>query len=151
MKKNIGKKPLLFFVPVLLIVFFDQLTKILIKNSFTLGESKFSAAFFSLTYIQNTGAGFGLFKGFNLLLVFISVLVLGAIIYYYHNKVNVKDKFLLVVLGFLFGGTLGNLIDRIAYGFVIDFLNFLFWPAFNIADMAITVSVIGLLYYFWKK
>ena len=151
MKKSIGKKPLFFFIPVLLIVFFDQLTKILVKGSFSLGESKFVSSFFSLTYIQNTGAGFGLLKGFNLLLVFVSVLVLGVIIYYYHNKVEVKEKFLLIFLGLVFGGTLGNLIDRIAYGFVVDFINFSFWPAFNVADTAITVGVVGLIIFFWKK
>ena len=71
MKKSIGKKHFLFFVPVLLVVFFDQLTKILIKSNFSLGESKLASSFFSLTYIQNTGAGFGLLKGFNLILIFI--------------------------------------------------------------------------------
>lgn len=153
MKKS-GKffrsKYFLFFLPVILIVFFDQLSKILVKSSFNLGES-ISFGIFELTYIQNTGAGFGLLRGFNLVLVFVSVLVLGAIIYYYHNKIKVKEKLVLFSSAFVFGGTLGNLIDRVAYGFVVDFINFPYWPAFNIADMAISAGVVGLVIYFWKK
>ena len=157
MKKDLGKffkknkKPILFFLPVLIVFFFDQLTKLSIRANFSLGESwSIFPNFFSLTYIQNTGAGFGLLRGFNLVLIFISILVMGVIMYYY-REVKVKEKWLLLSMGLIFGGAFGNLIDRIAYGFVVDFLSFIFWPAFNIADMAISVGVIGLVIYFWKK
>ena len=54
-------------------------------------------------------------------------------------------------MGFILGGTIGNLIDRIAYGFVIDFLDFRIWPVFNVADSFVTIGVIGLIIYLWKK
>ena len=157
MKGSIGKfykkhkKHFWFFLPVLLIVLFDQLFKLLIKNNFSLGESiSLIPGFLSLTYVQNTGAGFGLLKDMGLLLIFVSIFVIGIILYQY-DKIKIKEKLLLFSTAFVLGGAIGNLIDRIAYGYVVDFVDFLMWPAFNLADTMITIGVFGLVIYFWKK
>jgi signal peptidase II len=66
---------------------------------------------------------------------------------------RISDKEILpqIFVGFVLGGTIGNLIDRIAYGFVIDFLDFRVWPIFNFADSFVTIGVIGVIVYLWKK
>ncbi|MFC1800992.1 signal peptidase II [Nanoarchaeota archaeon] len=143
------RKPILFFSAALLIVIFDQLTKILVKK-FLIQPIKIIPKFLSLTYTQNTGAGFGLLQGFNLLLILISLIIIGFILYYY-KKIKTNQKLLLFSTALVLGGAIGNLIDRILYNFVTDFISFAFWPAFNIADISISVGVIGLVVYFWKK
>ena len=105
--------------------------------------------FFHFTFITNTGAAFGILKNQQLALIFFSIFVIGVICYY--NEEILKKTSDSVLVAALLGGTLGNLIDRIAYGFVIDFLDFQFWPAFNMADSAITISVIGLIYFHLKE
>ena len=136
-------KPKLFYISStsLLIVIFDQITKLLISSYFLLGESKVLINnVVSLTLIQNTGAGFGILKGFNIFLIIISLLIIGAIFYCY--KKIPERKYMYVAVGLLLGGAVGNLIDRILYGYVVDFINFGWWPAFNVADSAITVGVV---------
>ncbi len=145
-----SQKEFLFFFSGFLIVVLDQLLKWLIRSRFVLGEVKFDLGFFNFSYIQNTGAGFGLLQGFNTGLIFISILVMGIILYYY-NEIKVKEKLLLFATAFVLGGAVGNLIDRLVLGFVVDFINFSFWPAFNIADIFITAGVIGLVIYTLRK
>lgn len=157
MKKDAGnfysknKKHILFFLPFLLIVFFDQLIKYLARLNFSIGESiTLIPKFLSLTYVQNTGAGFGILRGFNFGLMIVSILVVGLIFYHY-KQIKLKEKLLLFSTSFVLGGAIGNLIDRLFYGFVTDFISFSFWPAFNVADSFITLGGIGLAIYFWKK
>lgn len=144
------KKEFFFFSSVLLIVVLDQVLKFWVRSKLVLGEVKFNLGFFNLTYVQNTGAGFGVLQGFNLGLIFFSILVIG-IIFYYYNQIDVKERLLVFATAFVLGGALGNLIDRISLGHVVDFLSFSFWPAFNVADMAVSIGVIGLVIYYWKK
>jgi len=105
--------------------------------------------FLHLTYIQNTGAGFGILKGSNTILIFISLIIIGAILYYF-NKIT-KEKSINLPIALILGGAIGNLIDRIFLGHVIDFMDLRIWPAFNVADSAITIGAIWLIIYFWKK
>ena len=105
---------------------------------------------FHLTYIQNTGAGFGILKNQALVLLFISVAVIGIILYHF-DKIKNNETLLQILVGFVLGGTIGNLIDRLAYGHVIDFLDFQIWPVFNFADSFVTMGIIGLIIYLWKK
>jgi len=144
-------KYLIVFSTALIIVLFDQITKFLIKTNFQLNES-FSLIknIFHFTYIQNTGAGFGILKSQTLILIFISLIVIGVILYNL-NKIKEKEVLLQVLVGFVLAGTIGNLIDRIVYGFVIDFFDFRIWPVFNIADSFVTIGVIGLIIYLWEK
>jgi signal peptidase II len=89
---------------------------------------------FAFTYVTNTGAGFSIFQGQNTLLAWIAVIALGFIIYF-HNAFP-KTAFIMIIAGII-----GNLIDRIIYGYVIDFINFKFWPIFNTADALIFIGV----------
>jgi len=102
-----------------------------------------------MTYILNTGAAFGIFKGMNLLLIWISIIIIGAILYNY-DKIP-KDTVPQIGFALIIGGAIGNLIDRIFLGHVIDFIDFRIWPAFNIADSAISIGAVLLIIYYWKK
>jgi signal peptidase II len=145
------KKNKIVFSAALLIIVLDQLAKFLIKSNFQLNQSiPVIKNVFHLTYITNTGSAFGLFKGINLFFVFFSIAVIIAI-FYYLRQAKEKEKIVVFSIGLLLGGTIGNLIDRISYGAVIDFLDFRIWPVFNIADSAVTISVILLIIMLWKK
>ena len=135
----------LFITLTILIIILDQLTKyLIIKLNPTL-----NLKILTLHLVKNTGAGFGILKGQTWILALISLLVVLFIIYYYPQIP--KDKFPQVMAALFLAGTIGNLIDRVFRKFVVDFLDFHFWPAFNVADGSITVGVIGLVIYFWKK
>jgi len=135
----------------IIIILIDQITKFLIKTNFKLNESlPLIKNIFHLTYIRNFGAGFGILQQQKWILVFISLIVIG-VIFYYFDRVKEKEILLQVLVGFILGGTIGNLIDRLAYGFVIDFIDFRIWPIFNFADSFVTIGVIGLIIYLWKK
>jgi len=135
------------------VVVLDQATKLLVQRAFRLGESlPVLPGFFNLTYVLNPGAAFGLLAGAAAAFrgpFFIAVSVLAiAVICYYHARYARGHPLPTVGLALILGGALGNLIDRLRVGMVIDFLDFYLgayhWPAFNVADSGITVGV-GLL------
>lgn len=131
----------------LLIIILDQLTKWLVRETVTAAIPLTS--FLSLTNIQNTGIGFGLLQGYGWILTIVIVLIISTLLWYYPR---VPQELLpQITYAFIIGGAVGNLIDRLVFGKVTDFISFSFWPAFNVADMAITVGVIGLVVYYWKK
>jgi len=140
----------------LFIVLADQVTKLIVDRTMPLHHSiPIIENFFSLTYIRNTGAAFGIFAGgaaaFRLpFLILFSALAIGFIVVMLKRLAD-KEKGLISALSFILGGAIGNLIDRIAYGEVIDFLDFYWsdyhWPAFNLADSFITVGVLITVYY----
>lgn len=135
----------------LIIILIDQITKFLINANFQLNQSfPLIKNILHLTYIQNFGAGFGILQNQQWILIFVSLFVIG-VIYYYIDRIKEKEILLQVLVGFVLGGTIGNLIDRLIYGFVIDFLDFRIWPVFNIADSFVTIGVIGLIIYLWRK
>jgi len=123
-----------------LIIFIDQLTKFLLIGA----HIRIIEGFFLLNYVTNTGAGFGILKGSTWLLIFFSIFVIGLIIFYL-DKVP-KTKYYTIAMGLILGGTIGNLIDRIFRGHVVDFIDLTFWPVFNIADSAITIGAIMLIF-----
>jgi len=134
-----------------IIILIDQITKFLIKINLQLNQNiPIIKNIFHLTYVHNFGAGFGILQQQKLVLIFISIIVIG-LIFYYLDRIKEKEIFLQIVVGFILGGTIGNLIDRLAYGFVIDFLDFQIWPVFNLADSFVTIGVVGLIVYLWKK
>ncbi|MEI7435673.1 MAG: signal peptidase II [bacterium] len=123
----------------------DQATKFWIRTAFYHGESwTVVPAFFSLTYVQNTGAAWGIFGGLNGWLAVLSfvLLVLLAIFRRTWLSDSIAHR---IVLGGLIGGILGNLADRARLGYVVDFLDFYcrswHFPAFNVSDAAICISV----------
>ena len=145
------RKYFIVFSTALIIILIDQITKFLIKTSFQLNQTlPIINNIFHLTYIHNFGAGFGILQHQRFILVFVSIIVVGFI-FYYLDKIKEKERLLQSLIGFILGGTVGNLIDRIIYGYVIDFLDFRIWPVFNFADSFVTIGVIGLVIYFWRR
>ncbi|MBS3131376.1 signal peptidase II [Candidatus Woesearchaeota archaeon] len=133
------------------IIILDQFTKYLIANSLSLGDSiPVIKNIFHITLIHNTGAAFGILKDSNILLSSVSIAVTLFIFYYIKTQKKI-EKIHMVLLGFILGGTLGNLIDRLFMGYVVDFLDFRIWPVFNVADSFITVGVLALVLVMWKK
>ena len=132
---------------VVLVFLADQLTKYLALTHLSAGSYPVIKGFFHLTFVKNTGALFGMFKGFNLVFILASIIVLGVIFYFFKSF----DKTEAVLFSFVVAGVLGNLADRLIHGFVIDFFDFLIWPVFNIADIALSVSVVLLMVHYLKK
>ena len=97
--------------------------------------------FFHLTLVENKGAAFGFLPGYLPLFMAVSLLTI-IIILFLHFQKKIKARSADLSLGLILGGTLGNLYDRLFHGAVIDFLDFRFWPVFNLADSAITTGVI---------
>ena len=139
-----------------LLLTLDLVSKHLIDKSLgTVGASKeIIHGFISFIYIHNSGAAWGIFSGRPIFLIIISIIVIALFIAFYVLRLRkFKDKislWLSVSLGFIAGGCFGNLIDRIAFGYVRDFINFDFmnFPVFNVADICLTVGIILLFIYF---
>ncbi|PIN73630.1 signal peptidase II [Candidatus Woesearchaeota archaeon CG10_big_fil_rev_8_21_14_0_10_45_16] len=140
-KKNL----LLFSIISSLVILIDQLTKILILS----WKPQWDLKLLTIHLITNTGAGFGILQDQVVWLGIIS-LIAAAVIIYHYPKIS-KEKLPQVLFALLLGGIIGNLVDRLGRRFVVDFIDFSFWPAFNIADAAITISALGLIWYYWKK
>ena len=123
----------------------DQLTKAVFLAFFRPGESlPLIPGVLHLTYIQNTGAAFGLFKGQQMLFIALAVFVVGWIGWELLTKAAVPPL-MEWGCGLVLGGAVGNLIDRLRWGYVVDFLDIRVWPVFNVGDSAITVGVALLL------
>ena len=139
------------FLTALLVAIADQLSKFWIRSNLDIGESLFEIGFFRLTHVNNTGAAFGLFQGQSFLLTIIALVGVATLslyaLFFHHRFPFLGNRLGKLALGLVLGGTVGNnLIDRIRLGFITDFIDFNFWPAFNIADSAIVVGVILLAY-----
>jgi signal peptidase II len=132
------------------IVLLDQITKASILHSLALHHSiTVIPGFFNITHIHNPGGAFGLMANLSasmrsILFIIISSLAVGLIFYFY-QKTPSTHRWLAMAFALIFGGAIGNLIDRFRFGTVVDFLDFyigtLHWPAFNIADSAITIGI----------
>jgi len=143
----------LFLAIVLLIVTIDQYTKLWIRSNLALGQSILELGFFRLTHIHNTGAAFGLFQGQSFSLTIISLVGVAVLLGYtifiyriYRHSHFLNYDLCKLALCLILGGTVGNLIDRLRFGYVTDFINFNLWPAFNIADSTVTIGVILFAY-----
>ena len=93
-----------------------------------------------LTYVQNTGAAFGLFKGYHLFFVSCSLLVIGWLVRTFLTN-SQMSRVTMWGCACVLGGALGNLIDRLRFGYVVDFIDLRVWPVFNLGDSAITVGI----------
>lgn len=129
------------------IIFFDQLTKYLVNLFLAEGQSILLIPhFFYLTHIRNSGISFGLFKDKIPFAFYLgmSLLAIGMLTFFLHKR-DQGNRNQRIVTGLIAGGILGNLIDRVRLGAVVDFLDFRVWPIFNLADTAITIGIIILL------
>ena len=125
-----------------LVLISDRLTKYIVIKRLLHGQSIIVFPnIFHITLVLNKGTAFGLFKDQNVFLISLSVLAISFIIIHIWLR-KAKDALLYLGLGLILGGAVGNLIDRIIYGYVIDFLDFRIWPVFNIADSSITIGAI---------
>lgn len=131
---------MVFYLAALLIAAADQLIKLAAQH-FLAGRSIPLLGPLKLTYIQNTGAAFSIFTGFSNYLAIIGVIVVLLIIYF-QRQPAARDFWLQTGLALVLGGSLGNLVDRICRGYVIDYLDLTYWPVFNLADMMIDLGVL---------
>jgi len=135
------------FLIALAVVIADQVTKQLAVHYLRTGNVvPIIGDILRLRYTTNTGSAFGLFQDQGFVLTIIALVVVGVIMFYYRR---LPGHMLLVriSLGLQLGGAIGNLIDRLHYGSVVDFIEFVLWPIFNIADAAIVLGVALLAYY----
>jgi len=154
LKKNI----LIFIIGAAVIVILDQITKAAIVQRFDIHESyPVIDGFFNLVYVMNRGAAFGFLANMSetfryIFFTGITLAVIGLIIYYI-VKSESQSMLLIISLTMIFGGAVGNLIDRVRFGAVVDFLDVYLgftslphWPAFNVADSAITVGAVLMIW-----
>ena len=142
------------------IILLDQVTKMAIHSGFSLHESRsIIEGFFNLTYVRNPGAAFGFLQSAapmfrKIFFLSITPVALGVILYFLKSTKD-GDWGQVVALSCVFGGAIGNYIDRIRFGYVIDFLDFYFknthYPAFNVADSSIVVGVVLLLFFSYQE
>lgn len=147
MKKIIG----ISFICVLI----DQIIKLIISINMNVADSiNVIKNFFRITYLQNTGAAFSIFSGNRIFLILITLVAL-LLIYFILIKGKDITKIENICYGLLIGGIIGNLIDRVRIGYVIDYLDFNFgsyhYPVFNFADILIVVSAVILLIISFKE
>ena len=140
----------LLLVVAALVVIFDQLSKLWVAANRP--EMELVPGFIDLVYVRNWGAAFGLLASHTELLIAIGIAGSIILLVFFHYMSPVAD---LGVLSFalLLGGAVGNLVDRIRFGYVVDFISvqFIRWPPFNIADASITVGIFALLYFFYRS
>ena len=140
-------KSILFFS--IIFVILDQAIKIFLSNRMIVNQSIILIKnLLSITLTHNTGAAFSILTGSRSLLIIIGIIA-AVLLFLYVNSLDVIDDVDIFVYALLFGGIIGNLIDRIVYGYVIDYLSFNFgsyyFPVFNIADACIVLAVIILI------
>jgi signal peptidase II len=133
-----------------LIIFFDQLTKILVIKNFQLYESLSILPFFNLTFIVNYGFAFGFLNNPSLNQIIVILVIFSIIAYFLYLLIKTQDQFFRFSLILVLSGAVGNFIDRVLHGFVIDFIDVYFgsyhWPAFNLADSSITLGFILIMF-----
>ena len=147
------KKKYLYIVLFIIgLVLIDQVSKLLVVNYLS-DKIVLINNFFSLDYVKNTGAACGFFSG-NIF--FLILITLALVIYLiYDLKQNMDKKLNLIFTILIISGAIGNLIDRVLRGFVVDFISFILFnsqmPVFNIADIFVTCGVLGLIFVMFKE
>ena len=136
-------------IPALSVIILDQITKALILRGFSLHEhAPVISGFFNLVHVRNRGMAFGLMNRANSVFVFYALtaatILAVVLLLLWFYKLKEKDNRLIIGFSLIIGGALGNLIDRVRLGEVVDFLDFYIngyhWPAFNVADASITLG-----------
>ena len=132
------------------IILFDQLTKLLVIKNFQLYESILILPFFNLTFVVNYGFAFGFLNNSSLNQIIVICVIFSIIAYFLYLLFKTQDQFFRFSLILVLSGAVGNFIDRVIHGFVIDFIDIYLgsyhWPAFNIADSSITLGFILIMF-----
>ena len=140
-----------FLILIVPLVFgLDRLSKWWVLNHLIEGESINLSFFFHLTRVSNTGAAFGLFKNFRIFLMMTSVICVAALAVMSWRRKAARASGEAASF-FIIAGALGNLTDRLCYGYVVDFLDFRVWPVFNLADASITFGIGLVLLQIFRK
>jgi len=138
----------------LLLIILDLFTKQLIINYIQLHEFIVINFFIDLTHIHNFGVSFGLFSGYISFWV-LALIGLLIVFFIYYLILTSNDKFEKIGLFIIIGGALSNILDRLIHGYVIDFIsihyNKFYWPAFNLADIYITIGILMIIFNIFKK
>lgn len=122
----------------IVVILIDQISKFFVVKFLYQGQIDIIPNVFSLTYVENTGAAWGLFAEFNAIIqVIIPIVIIGILMYFSYTS---KSKSDIVFSTFILGGAIGNYIDRMMRGYVVDFLDFKVWPVFNFADIMIVLG-----------
>ena len=144
-KKNISLIIIFFSI-----ILFDQLTKILVIKNFQLYESMSIFPLFNLTFVVNYGFAFGFLNNSSLNQIIVICVIFSIIVYFLYLLFKTQDQFFRFSLILVLSGAVGNFIDRVIHGFVIDFIDIYLgsyhWPAFNIADSSITLGFILIMF-----
>ena len=122
----------------------DQLTKAIVVAQLPLGDTAVTIGPFSIHHVQNTGIAFGLFADSTSAVIALTAVAVGAMLVFFARTAQ-RHPLVPIALGLVIGGSIANLLDRVRLGHVTDFLDFAYWPAFNLADTFIVVGV-GLLF-----
>ena len=122
----------------------DQITKHVVASSIQLDTAVKLIGPFSIRHVQNSGIAFGLFSSANVIVIVLTTVALGWMLIFFARS-GARHPALPVALGLLIGGSVSNLVDRVRLGYVTDFLDLRWWPAFNLADASIVVGVAVLL------
>lgn len=130
----------------------DQFTKHMIKNILLLGESWPTKGVLRITHGLNTGTAFGFFPDQTVLLAIISLFGIGFVIYFYKTQ-KTPTVWIKIAVGLILGGAVGNLIDRLRDGAVVDFISVGWWPSFNVADSSIVIgmTILVAVYYLGNR
>ncbi len=135
---------LLFFLVAAIVLALDQVTKHALSSHFLPNESRIVIPHgLWLTYVQNRAGAFGLFGSHPLLLAAIALAV--VFLFYHWYRQDGSGSLTHIAFGLILGGALGNIIDRVRFGYVVDFVDLHWWPVFNVADSAISIGVVLLL------
>lgn len=130
-----------------LVIALDQLSKYVVRATLSRGESFPEEGFLRITHVTNTGAAFGILQGQTFFLVVATAVGLSTIVLYYLYP-PMEHGLVRLALGLQLGGAIGNLTDRLRLGRVTDFIDFQFWPAFNVADSSIVIGVTVIIAFF---
>jgi signal peptidase II len=122
----------------------DQATKAIVRKEIAPGESRELLSFLDFVHVRNDGIAFGTLAGGGVIVIVIVAIALAALLAYF--VLHIERTLAWLPTGLLLGGAIGNATDRARLGAVTDFVKFPHWPAFNVADSAITIGVIALLY-----
>lgn len=139
------------YLVALILLSLDQFSKYLIRQKMSLSESiPIIKSIFHITYVENTGIAFGLFPQGNSIFITVSLIIILVIVFFERRNAlkSTGERF---CLGLVLGGALGNLIDRLRFGFIIDFLDFRIWPIFNLADSGVCIGGILMAFFLLRK